>query len=121
MNKKISTKGKFPRKYRADFLVSYQADGVQYTRWVSANGLDRGFSRHVAAQDQALTLFNDGKSYPCWYNPENPEMIMLVQREFWSYFSPVILPALAGIVAGILFIKNIWLTIRLKKRSMIRI
>src|SRR3990167_5384159 len=81
MSKKLSAKGKIIRRYRADFLVSYHADGGQYNRWVSGNGLDRSHTIRNTTQEKLLTDYENGSNYTCWYNPKNPEEAFLVPRK----------------------------------------
>lgn len=121
MSKKLSTKGHLLHRYRADFLVSYQAKGAQYTRWVSGNGLDMTYYRSNEQQKKLLSDFKDGNNYICWYNPQNPDVAMLVQRDSWTYWSPFIWPGLAALVAFILAIKNVWYILRLLNRNKIKI
>jgi len=112
MTKKLATKGKYFRRYRADFLISYQANGVQYNRWVSGNGLDMSYIRDSASQEQVLSDYADGKNYRCWYNPGNPEEALLVPRKKWTVTLPFILPVVMGVLSLLLFLKNIIFIIR---------
>lgn len=121
VSKKLGTKGSFNRRYRADFLISYQAKGTQYTRWVSGNGLDRSYFSNSLAQEQILSNYGDGSNNTCWYDPDNPESVYLVPREFWSYFTPFLWPTVIGVLAGILFIKNAYLILMLNKKNKLKI
>lgn len=121
MSKKLSTKGKIFRRYRADFLINYQAKGTQYTLWVSGNGLDKSYVRGSESQSKLLGEFKDGSNYPCWYNPENPEKAYLQQRTYWSYITPFIFPGIIMLAVLALFIKNAWRTFKLKRRTRINI
>lgn len=111
MSKKLSTKGKIIRRYRADFLVNYHANDVQYNRWVSANGLDMAHTIRNNTQQKLLSDYENGRNYPCWYNPENAEEAFLVPRSDWLSL-PMVLVALIGLAAFILFIKNVVLLLR---------
>ena len=106
MSKKLSTKGKYIRRSRADFLINYHAKGVQYNRWVSGNGLDMSYSRNGQSQEQLLSDYKVGGNYGCWYNPENSEVAVLVLRQGWSLAYPLVLPAVVGLMALLLFMKN---------------
>jgi hypothetical protein len=108
MSKKISTKGKFFHRSRADFLINYHANGVQYNRWVSGNGLDMSYGRNGQVQDQLLAEYKIGGSYTCWYNQENAEVAVLLLRHGWSLIYPLLLPMLIGLTALILFMKTGW-------------
>lgn len=105
MSKKLSTKGKILRRYRADFLVNYHANGAQYNRWVSANGLDMSHTIRNNTQQKLLSDYENGITYPCWYNSKNAEEAFLVPRNNWLSL-PMFLVALIGLGTFILFIKN---------------
>lgn len=111
MSKKLSSKGKIIRRYRADFLINYHANGAQYNRWVSGNGLDMSHSMQDDPQLTLLSNYDDGVSYPCWYNPKNAEEAFLVLRHRWLSL-PTFLVALTGFISLILFIKNTVLLFR---------
>ena len=121
MSKKLSTKGKILRRYRADFLINYQAKGAQYTLWVSGNGLDKSYSRGSDSQEKILAEFKDGSNHPCWYNPDNPEKAYLLERSYWSYFTPFLWPVMIMLVMLALFIKHAWRTFRLTRKTKINI
>ncbi len=109
MTKKLSTKGRFFRRYRADFLINYAANGAQYTRWVTGNGLDTSYISNSASQSKVLSNFADGKNYPCWYNAQNPEEVVLVHRNQWSSTLTFIIPGLVALMTFFFFAKNIFL------------
>jgi hypothetical protein len=80
-------------KYRADFRVSYSVHGVQYNKWVSGNGLDYSYIHDKDTQEDILSQFQEGGSYPCWYNPDNTAQIVLVMRHSWSSTFPLMIPS----------------------------
>ncbi|TAK73085.1 MAG: hypothetical protein EPO11_09075 [Gammaproteobacteria bacterium] len=82
-SKRLNTRYPAFHRYRADFLISYNVNGVQYTRWVSGNGLDRTFTRDKNAQEVLLSQFNIGSTYPCHYKPQDPQVAVLVKRHDW--------------------------------------
>lgn len=106
MSKKLSSKGKFFKRYRADFLVNYNADGAQYHRWVAGNGLDSSYSYDSRSQASLLSDYENGNNYPCWVNPENAEMAVLKFRDSWLSLYGIIFPAVTGLLMLILFIRN---------------
>lgn len=108
MSKKLSTKGKFYRRFRADFLINYHANGVQYNRWVSGNGLDMTYTGNNASQEKLLSNFDNGKNYSCWYDPANAERVTLVQRSSWFSLQGFIFPALAALITVYYFFRNAW-------------
>lgn len=107
ISKKLSSKHHLYRKYRSDFLVSYHVDGVQYTRWVSGNGLDMSFTRNVGELGNILAQYDTGKTYPCWYDPNNPQSAILVARQNWLSIFPLMLPAVIGLIAFYCMLRNL--------------
>lgn len=107
ISKKLSGHGHVVDLYRADFLISYQANGARYSRWVSGNGLDTSYSRNETEQENLLTQYDVGGSYPCWYNPENPQIVILIERHDWLSTFPVMIPAVIAILSFYFFFKNI--------------
>lgn len=106
MSKKLSSKGKYYHRYRADFLINYHANGAQYNRWVTGNGLDMTYTANNVSQEQMLSNFENGTNYTCWYDPDNAERVMLVRRERWFSLHTFILPAVAAFITAICFFVN---------------
>jgi hypothetical protein len=106
-SKKLSSKGHIVHQYRADFLISYQVNGVQYNRWVSGNGLDMSFSHNASDQEDVLSEFDVGGNYNCWYNPNNPQLAILVLRHNWLSTFPLMLPSVIGVITLYYLLKNI--------------
>lgn len=90
LDKKMMYRNHVIPRYRADFLISYNVNNVQYNRWVSANGLDQSYHLNKNRQEHLLGKFSIGKTYPCYYNPKNPEIALLLFRYDWSPFLYVI-------------------------------
>ncbi|VVC75118.1 hypothetical protein AQUSIP_03940 [Aquicella siphonis] len=110
ISKQLTRSEDYPRQYRADFLISYKVNDVQYQRWVSDNGLDRSFDLDRRAQEARLLRYRIGQSYPCWYPPENPESAVLAHRHDWMAVLPMMIPAVTGVLVFYYFLKNFfWL------------
>jgi hypothetical protein len=107
INKKLSTKGKIWDRYRADFLVSYQVNGVQYNKWMTGNGLDHSFSTNRVAQESILSAYQVGSTYPCWYDPADPQIALFVMRHRWTSTLPLALPVLVGMITLYYFLTNL--------------
>lgn len=107
VNKKLSAKGHLTHKFRADFLISYNVNGVQYNRWVSGNGLDMSFSGNGTEQGDMLAQYEVGNTYPCWYSPDNPQIAVLVMRHSWTSMFPLLVPAVIGAILLYYFLKNL--------------
>lgn len=106
MSKKLSTHNGYWKKYRADFLVNYRAGGVQYSRWVSANGLDRSYKYSNSSQIGLLSSYQVGGTQTCYYNPSEPGIAMLAFRSNWIFLAPFVIPLLVGCIALAFFVKS---------------
>ena len=122
ISKKLADKGHLVHRYRADFLVSYHVNGVQYNRWVSGNGLDRSYSKTSAGKEDLLAQYDVGKSYPCWYDPDSPQSIVMVMRRDWFSILPIIVPLAVGVLTLYYCLKSFFhvidsLIVRSRKRQ----
>ncbi len=108
LDKKMSMKGHILHEYRADFLVHYSGAGVQYTRWISGNGLDRSFTTDKVSQQDLLDQFDTGNNYLCWYNPDVPSMVVLILRHNWSSTFPLFIPSVIGIIVAYYILQSIF-------------
>lgn len=106
MSKKYSSKGHIFHKGKAEFLISYSAAGVQYSRWVSGNGLDASYTMQKGQHDQVLAEYRVGGNYTCLYNPEDPEKVLLVPRQFLPSLLQALVPGMICLITFLLFIKN---------------
>lgn len=65
-----------PTTFRPEFDIEYTAGGARRTftgyAWWKAAWHGRGGALDV------LNRFDEGKGYPCWYDPENPAKVTLV-------------------------------------------
>jgi len=98
LNKMLTTKDSVVPRYRADFLLAYAIDGRQYKSTVSGNGLDYAFTTDQASQEEILAEFDINAAYPCWYNPEHPQMLVLVLRHSWSSTFPLAVPSVIALI-----------------------
>lgn len=108
IKKRLSEKGRVVRKYRADFLISYDIKNATYNRWVSGNGLDMSYSQNKANQETLLQQFDIKQVYPCRYNPNLPQIAILVERHNWLAILPLTVPALIGIIVLYYFFQNVF-------------
>ncbi len=124
-SKRLSIKGTILHSYRADFLVNYKAPTgpTQYSHWVSGNGLDLSFTQNRSSQENLLDQFEIGSVYPCYYNPQDPQVTVLVLRHSWTSTLPLLVPAAIIAVMGYYILKTLlqWMgTARVKTRDAIR-
>lgn len=106
VSKKLNVRGPIVHAYRADFLINYTVKGVQYSRWVSGNGLDASFFRNMHDQEVVLMQYEVGQSYTCYYDPQDPQVALLVWRQNWVSLFPLMAP----VVITILFAYFFWKT-----------
>jgi hypothetical protein len=106
VSKKLSTHGHLIHSYRADFLISYHVNEVQYNRWVSGNGLDASFTNSEGDQEDILSQYQVGGNYTCYYDPDNPQLAILVLRHNWLSTFPLIVPSVVTIIIFYYFFKN---------------
>ena len=123
ISKQLSTRGHLIHTYRADFLVSYNVGGVQYNRWVSGNGLDASFTQNEQEQEDILSQYEIGGTYPCWYNPTNPQLSILVLRHNWLSTFPLLVPSVVATIMLYYILKNLFQiigTATVKTREIVR-
>ncbi|OGT42583.1 MAG: hypothetical protein A3F42_01070 [Gammaproteobacteria bacterium RIFCSPHIGHO2_12_FULL_37_34] len=109
LNKKLNAQASSPNNYlyRADFLIHYSVNNIPYTHWVSGNGLNTAFTKHSAPKEEILSQFNVGNAYPCWYDPNNPSIAILVMRHYWFSTFPLILPSIIGVIVFYFLLTNL--------------
>ena len=107
-NEQLRSQDHFIHGYRADFLITYSIQGVQYSRWVSGNGLDISYSQSKSDQEDILSNFNVGENYPCYYNPVHPEVAILVLRHNWLSTFPLMIPSAISLILLYYLVKNLF-------------
>jgi hypothetical protein len=108
ISKRLNAQGQFAENYRADFLISYNVNRVQYNHWVSGNGLDMKFTQNRTGQEKILSRFDVGGTYPCWFNPKNPEVSILVLRHNWLSTFPLMIPSVISLIIIYYLMKNLF-------------
>lgn len=122
INKVLSERHKLIHGYRADFLVNYGVGNMSYTQWVSGNGLDRSFTSNRVSQETLLSQFDIGVTYPCWYDPKVPQVVVIVLRHNWASTVPLLVPSFVALVMIYYLGKNIFdflgeTTIKVRERK----
>lgn len=108
VNERLSMKGRVFHSYRADFLVNYSVNNRPYSHWVSGNGLNLAFTQNKAEQQALIASFVIGNNYSCWYNPDKPDIVMLVQRHSWHSTFPLVVPSIVGLIVFYYLLKNLF-------------
>lgn len=93
-NKRLLVENQF---YRADFLIHYTVNGTSYFNWVTAKGLDQSLSDYKS-ENALLSYFDIGTAYPCWYDPDDPRVAVLVLHHNWLSTFPLMIPVSISII-----------------------
>lgn len=80
------------KAYRPELLLSYEVSGTGYQRWITANGLDPSFKSDRILQQNQLNRYTIGSTYPCWYDPSAPQVVVLVFKQEWFSTLPLFFP-----------------------------
>lgn len=67
-------------------------------RWYTATGFDNMKGR--VAHPGAVDAFKPGQSYPCWYDPSNPEQAVLRRQVYKPFYLLLFVPAAFLLVSG---------------------
>jgi hypothetical protein len=106
INKRMSEKSTVIPKFRADFLISYNVNSVQYNRWVSGSGLEMLYTSDKSSQDKLLERFEIGGTYSCWFNPMLPQVSVLVVKSGWGPALPLFIPLAIALLALYFFLRT---------------
>ncbi|MGP0068927.1 MAG: DUF3592 domain-containing protein [Isosphaeraceae bacterium] len=85
--------------YRPEIKIGYEIDGRKFETW--AYDAVRMYSPDRAAQQAIVDSFQVGATYPCWYDPDQPEHAILVRGHAWGVYVLLILPVGLLIVGGV--------------------
>jgi hypothetical protein len=89
--------------WRPEIRIEYQADGRRHDTWTyDAAGV---YSNDRAAKEAILAGFIQGRQYPCWYDPADPDRAVLVRDLKWWMLMALIplvfvVVGIAGLIAG---------------------
>ena len=82
LDKKISeTKGEDGPLYRPDIKIEYEVDGVTHRDW--RYDIHRAYSGGKEYAEEAIAPFALNHRYPCWYDPMNPGVAVLLRGYRW--------------------------------------
>ena len=70
--------------YRPEIQVRYEVKGRKFETWCYHGGVM--FSPDRAAQQAIAESFQVGMTYPCWYDPDRPEQVILVRGHNWGAY-----------------------------------
>jgi hypothetical protein len=84
--------------YRPDVAVEFEVTGKEYA--ATTYDVARAYLSSREKAQEVLDQFEEGKEYPCWYDPLNPENVVLVRGySGWTYLLlliPVSFVAIGG-------------------------
>jgi hypothetical protein len=79
--------------YRAEIQIEYQVGGVNYLEWAySIDNLSNVYSSGKESKQAILDCFEVGQAVPCWYDPLDPERVVLVRGYSWWIYLVAIVP-----------------------------
>lgn len=69
--------------YRPEIHIKYTADGQEFQTWTYS--ASKVWSSGRARKQRILDQFVVGNEYPCWYDPDEPSLAVLVRGWSWAY------------------------------------
>ena len=89
-------------KFRAEVLVQYMADGATREHWTYDITFDSSYSYSVdrASRVALIQVFTPGESYPVWYDPRNPDSVVIVRGYSGWLWSLLSLPLTLIVIGG---------------------
>lgn len=91
------------RMHRPEVLIRYELDGRTHHIWTyDVNHQLYPYNR--AEVEEILQQFEIGKPYRCWYDPSDPQRVVLVRGYSWWLWLLLILPAsffVVGLVGAV--------------------
>jgi len=100
--------------YRPEVQVEYRVEGTPYRVW--SYPLPSVFAplTHSDSKAQAESLYSPGRAdkqaivnefiinreYYCWYDPQSPEVVLLVQGYYWGLWLALIVPISFVVLGG---------------------
>ncbi len=84
--------------FQPEVKIDYEVQGVTYSPYT----YDIHHSTRNTRDDAqaAIDVFTEGKSYPCWYDPADPNIAVLVRGYQWWIWPALLIPA-SFVVIGI--------------------
>jgi Protein of unknown function (DUF3592) len=91
--------------YRAEIRIRYRVDGRDYDTWTY--DLLRHYSTGRKSKDEALAKLVIGNEYPCWYDPDDPGVAVLVRGYSWFWIFMLLVP-LGFVAVGAFGLCQFW-------------
>ncbi|HZY90590.1 MAG TPA: DUF3592 domain-containing protein [Gemmataceae bacterium] len=95
--------------YRPELHVRHTADGRQHEAWTY--DVHGSYTSDRAGREAILRNFAVGGQYPCWYDPRNPDRVVLVRGHNWGTYGMLLLP-MVFFAVGFIGMRHNWLKMR---------
>ncbi|MBS0210586.1 MAG: DUF3592 domain-containing protein [Planctomycetes bacterium] len=78
-------------EYRPKIEIEYEVAGTRYRRWAfDVAGI---YQTDPALADEIRARFETGKTYPCWYDKDDPSVVVLERGHRWFAWLALVMPA----------------------------
>ncbi|HEY4761999.1 MAG TPA: DUF3592 domain-containing protein [Thermoguttaceae bacterium] len=84
------TEGEDGPLFRPEFQIEYTVNGVEYRTWTYK--ISNPYSSGRESKHAILTRFTVGENVPCWYDPLDPEQVVLVRGYSWWIYLLLLVP-----------------------------
>ncbi|HJT36709.1 MAG TPA: DUF3592 domain-containing protein [Pirellulales bacterium] len=93
--------------YAPRFRLRFSLDGRTYSPWATYDVADLHDSDRVRGE-ALLREFEIGSDYTCWYDPRNPERVIVARGYTWFAWLMLLVPAPFIAVGGVGLFYTIW-------------
>ncbi|HEX5446617.1 MAG TPA: DUF3592 domain-containing protein, partial [Pirellulales bacterium] len=93
--------------YAPRFRLRFSLDGRTYSPWASYDVADLHDSDR-ARSERLIERFEIGEDYACWYDPRNPERVIMARGYTWFAWLMLLVPAPFIAVGGVGLFYTIW-------------
>ena len=76
--------------FRPEIRIQYAVDGEKYVVWTYS--IRGRYSSNRAAAQAILETYLSGREYPCWYDPADPSVAVLVRGYSWWFWLTLAMP-----------------------------
>lgn len=94
--------------FRPEIRIEYQVAGETYVVWTY--DIRQAYSADQEKAQAILDQFAVGQKYPCWYDPEDPKVAVLVRGYSWWFWLLFLVPVSFVVTggAGLLYAAWTW-------------
>ena len=85
-------------QFRPAVRIQYEVDGEKYVLWTYS--IRSSYSGNRAANQDIVADYQVGQQYPCWYDPAEPSVAVLVRGYTWSFWLTLALPMSFVLIGG---------------------